>query len=647
MCGITGFVTLAPSTEAENVLQGMTECLRHRGPDGEGFYRDPYASLGHRRLSIIDLATGGQPMANESGDLWITYNGEIFNHADLRADLERAGHRYRTRSDTETILHAYEQYGADCVSRFRGMFSFAIWDRNSRTLFCARDRLGKKPFYYHWDGHRFVFASEIKGLLRHPSIAPAFDESLLSEYLAFGYLSGEKTLFAGILKLMPGHRLFLTPGGLRTESYWDVPDPPSPEERDEKSWIGECRARLEETVRMRLMSDVPLGMFLSGGVDSSAIAALMKRQVSGPLKSFSVGYREPAFSELDYARRVSETIGTEHREVVVGMEDFFNALPRLIWHEDEPITWPSSISLYFVSRLASKEVKVVLTGEGGDELFGGYARYRFYQLNRQWMQYYRLMPAAMRRFIAAKIEASDILPAALRRKLRHTVLGRTEDVESLYLDNFYSAFPRAEQLRLLLSPDGLSGPTYASFLRYWNSRPDSSLISRMLYADQKTYLVELLMKQDQMSMATSIESRVPLLDHPLVEFAAAVPGNLKIRRGAGKYILKRAVEDLLPREIVYRGKMGFPTPLREWLLDPRSDMIFSLLRARDGLVARYVDSSALDALLERHRRGREDATDRIWRLVNLQLWGDIFLAGKHGSRWDGLMTGSPAQATLP
>ena len=444
MCGIAGFVTRASGTQPDSAVASMTDTIRHRGPDGSGYYRDSHASLGHRRLSIIDVAGGHQPMSNEDGSLWITYNGEIFNHADLRPALEQAGHQYRTRCDTETILHAYEQHGPGCVTRFRGMFSFAIWDKNTRTLFCARDRLGKKPFYYYWDGRLFAFASEIKALLAHPGISPVFEESLLSEYLNFGYCSGDQTLFAGIRKLMPGHWLSLTPEKIEIHSYWELPCPateePNDARRDDPSWIAECRTRLEEAVRTRLMSDVPLGMFLSGGVDSSAIAALMKPMSNGPVKTFAVGYREQEFSELSYARQVAERIGTEHHEVIIGRDDFFNALPQLIWHEDEPISWPSSVSLYFVSRLAAEQVKVVLTGEGSDELFAGYARYRFYVLNQRLLRAYRAVPRSARNVIRAGIASTPLLSGNIRRKLQHSVLGRGEGLETLYLDNFYSAF---------------------------------------------------------------------------------------------------------------------------------------------------------------------------------------------------------------
>src|SRR5882757_5373746 len=424
MCGIAGFITTTPVSGGEAMLARMTDEIRHRGPDDFGYYHDSLAHLGHRRLSIIDVAGGHQPITNEDRTLWLTYNGEIFNHADLRPALEQAGHRYATRSDTETVLHAYEQHGPDSVKLFRGMFAYVIWDSQRQRLFCARDRLGIKPLYYYWDGRLFAFASEIKALLEHPSISPALQEELLPEVLAFGYSSEDRTLFRNIRKLMPGHHLVLdikapTPQ-LHIESYWDVPAPENIEDYDERGWIAETRRRLEETVRMRLMSDVPLGMFLSGGVDSSAIAAIIKRSTDGPVKTFAVGYQEAQFSELSYAAQVARAIGTDHHETVVGMDDFFTALPRLIWHEDEPITWPSSVSLYFVSRLAREHVTVVLTGEGSDEMFGGYARYRHYAMNERYLRLYGILPSAVRSLVRRRVTSTPLLNATLRRKLRHT-----------------------------------------------------------------------------------------------------------------------------------------------------------------------------------------------------------------------------------
>ncbi len=626
MCGIAGYVA-AEGTGPDAVIERMTARLAHRGPDDTGFYRDETAHLGHRRLSIIDLAAGRQPMTSESGDRWVVYNGEIFNHAEIRAELEAAGHRYVSRCDTETILHAYEEYGAACPRRFRGMFAFAVWDARTRTLFCARDRLGIKPFYYWWDGRVFVFASEMKALLEHPAVAVRVNQGKLSEYLAFGYLSDEETLFAGIRKLPPGHTLSLAAdsGRLEIARYWDVPAPGGQDTpSSEPDWIAECRARLETTVRMRLMSDVPLGMFLSGGVDSSLIAALMRRMVSGPVQTFAVGYQEAAYSELGFAREVARHLGTEHHEIIIGKEDFFEALPRLIWHEDEPIAWPSSVSLYFVSKLAAQRVKVVLTGEGADELFAGYARYAHYLTSQRWLPVWRRLPEGLRRALREQIHRSPLLPAGARRKLEHTFLGRGETLESLYLDNFYAAFPAEERAAL-----GVDGDAMAGFRRYWQEGAARGLLDRLLYADQKTYLVELLMKQDQMSMAASIESRVPFLDHPLVEFAARTPAEWKLRGRTGKYLLKRVAEEFLPASLVHRRKMGFPTPLRDWLREPATLAALSarILQPR-GFLAGTMRMDAVRPILERHQQGKLDATDRIWRLLNLQVWAEVFLDGR-------------------
>ena len=632
MCGIAGFFS-ADRVVNRDLIRSMTDRIAHRGPDGSGYFCDDFVALGHRRLSIIDVAGGQQPMGNEDGRLQIIYNGEIFNHADLRPELEAAGHRYQTRCDTETILHAFEQYGEDCVTRFRGMFAFAIWDKQARTLFCARDRLGIKPFYYWTDGTTFVFGSEIKALLVHPIVRAEFDEESLNEYLAFGYLSGEQTMFKGIRKLMPGHtmKVELTAArqlAISQKKYWDVPTPVPGGEKDDRAWIEECKRRVEETVRMRLMSDVPLGMFLSGGIDSSTIAALMKRMVADQkIKTFSVGYAEAEHSELGFARELAAEINTDHHEVTVGMDEFFNQLPKLIWHEDEPIVWPSSVSLYFVSKLASEEVKVVLTGEGADELFAGYGRYQYYAMNERYAGAYGMLPEFVRKPIRKLIASSSLLPADLRRKAQHTFVGRELKFESLYLDNFYSAFSEDEQ-RGLTKHGHAEGSAYSEYLHYRGMRGGADALTRLLYADQKTYLVELLMKQDQMSMACSIESRVPFLDHPLVEFAAQVPAHLKIREGKGKYILRKAVEDLLPQATLTRKKMGFPTPVKNWLLDARANALYDKLLRPSGFIACYLDMGRVKDLIEQHRSRQIDATDRVWRLLNLQLWGEIFLSGR-------------------
>jgi asparagine synthase (glutamine-hydrolysing) len=596
----------------------MADAIRHRGPDDFGFYHDPWAHLSQRRLSIVDLEGGHQPMSNRSGALWIVFNGEIYNHAALRPALEKAGHSYRTRSDTETILHAYQEHGPGCLSLFRGMFAFAIWDTRRHRLFCARDRLGIKPFYYYWDGRLFAFASEVKALLEHPAISAELEEDSLPEALAFGYTGGDRTLFRNIRKLLPAHLLTLEFSGphpeLKCERYWELPKGASAEPHlDERAWIAETRRRLEESVEMHMMSDVPLGVFLSGGLDSSAIAAITQRAGSRPVETFAVGYAESEFSELKRARETAAAVGADHREALVGLDDFFAALPRLIWHEDEPMAWPSSVPLYFVSKLAAQHVKVVLTGEGSDELFAGYERYRWLDRNQSWAARYASVPRPVRRAVRDWIKTSPLLGAPLRRKLRHTVLGRELGFESLFIENFYCAFEHAP---------------CESYLRHWNARPALSPLSRALYADQQTYLGALLMKQDRMSMAASLESRVPFLDHTLVEFASRIPDALKIRGRTQKYVLKAAVSDLLPPGMVGRKKRGFPTPLARWLRDPRVEPLYTRLRSPDGLVANHFDLEQVNALIHRHRSGQEDGTDRIWRLLNVQLWGDLFLTGR-------------------
>ncbi len=636
MCGFAGYVSSEALADSNAVLERMTNVIAHRGPDGFGYHADAHAKIGHRRLSIVDLAGGAQPMYSADRRLVIAYNGEVYNHADLRVELEQKGREYRTRSDTETILHGFDEYGEDCVKRLRGMYSFVVWDSVARRLFAARDRMGIKPLYYFFDGRLFLFGSEIKAILEHPAVTPELETDVLPEYLGFGYVSEERTLFRNVKQLPPGCSLTLEArdGGLelRRRQYWDIPAS-DPSDAGEEALTATCRRTIEESVQLRLMSDVPLGMFLSGGVDSSTIAAVMKRLRSEPVETFSVGYSEERFSELGFARDVAEHIGTKHHEVAVSEKEFFDALPGLIWHEDEPITWPSSVPLYFVSRLAADRVKVVLTGEGSDELFGGYARYRHYLRDEKLSAAYGRVPDFLRRAIRGGIAASSLLSADLRRKLQHTVLGREAGVASLYFDNYFCAFSQAEIDALTARPAS-GGDIYRNHLAHWDESR-KSLLSRLLFVDQKTYLVELLRKQDRMSMAASIESRVPFLDHHLVEFSTGVPDALKIKGRVGKHIAKQAAAGLLPERLIHRTKMGFPTPLTSWLRQPSAETTFRTILDGDGLLSSLVDKAALNRLIDDHRRGAIDGTDRIWRLLNLQLWGDLFLTGRAEKRLEG------------
>jgi asparagine synthase (glutamine-hydrolysing) len=602
----------------------------HRGPDDEGIYTTGAIGIGMRRLSIVDLATGHQPLSNEDGTVWIVFNGEIYNHAALREKLQALGHRYTTQSDTETIVHLYEEYGADCVQHLRGMFAFAIWDSRRQRLFIARDRLGIKPLYYQLTSQQMVFGSEIKVVLACPGNGARLDRAVLPEYLAFGYLSGEQTFYGGIRKLMPGHWMEVDPSGqVRIERYWDLPVTQNEPYHPETYYIQTYREMLEQAVSSHLMSDVPLGVFLSGGVDSSAVAALMTKIRRAPVETFSVGYTEDAYSELPYARIVAKHLNSLHHEVLVSQQDFFDTLPKLIWHEDEPIVWPSSVPLYFVSKLAHERVKVVLTGEGADETLAGYTRYAFTLKNAASDRIYRaLVPGTVRGAIRGSIADSTWINATVRRKLSHTFLARNGNSwASFYFDNFFSAFSESDQAGLLANEvleESVAGAAYRHVSEYWE-KSSGKMLQRLLYTDIKTYLVELLMKQDNMSMAASIESRVPFLDHLLLEFATNIPQNLQLGGFAGKRILKKAVEDLLPHSILYRPKLGFPTPWSRWLAGPQLDVIRKLLLEPRSTERQLFQRSAVERLFEEHRSGYRDHYDRIWRLLNLELWHRVCL----------------------
>jgi len=631
MCGICGILYPGASQNVDrSILATMNREILHRGPDDDGFFLDGNVGLAIRRLSIIDLKTGHQPISNEDESLWIVFNGEIYNHTELRADLELGGHRYRTRSDTETIVHLYEEYGRDSVKHLRGMFAFAIWDRRRKILFAARDRLGIKPLYYRHDGNKFLFGSEIKAILSYPGIRAELNAGVLAEYLAFGYLAGSQTMFRGIDKLPPGHTLEVDAAGrLKTECYWDPTVPVDEEVRPQKYYVETYRQLLEASVSSHLMSDVPLGVFLSGGLDSSAVASLTTKIRGEPIETFSVGYEEEAFSELPYARQVANHIGSRHHEVRLSRKEFFRSLPALIWHEDEPIVWPSSLSLYAVARLAREHVTVVLTGEGSDETLGGYFRYAWTLANSRLDRVYRsLTPALVRRWIRDGI-GSGVLASGLRRRLEHTFVGRDgTSWASFYFDNFYSAFSASEQAELL-TPKAreLSGNAYAGTTATWD-KSSGDLLHRLLRTDIRTYLVELLMKQDQMSMAASVESRVPFLDHVLVEFTSRIPASYLIQGLSGKHVLKLAVEDLLPRSIVHRRKMGFPTPWAHWLAGPQVDELERLLLESRTLERGLIERDAARKLFAEHRAGRRDNGNRIWRLLNLETWQRVFIDGE-------------------
>jgi asparagine synthase (glutamine-hydrolysing) len=637
MCGINGIAFSRRSgREVDARLLGrMRDVIVHRGPDDSGALLDRNVGLGHRRLSIVDVAAGHQPMANEDGTLHVVYNGEVYNHADYREGLEARGHVYRTHCDTETILHLYEDHGSACVERLRGMFAFAVWDQNRRELFIARDRFGVKPLYYvHDSGGSLFFASEIKALLEAGAVRPELNHAALPDYLANHATSGDETLFAGVRRLPPGHTLtWREDGTVSIRPYWDLHFSGGEEltaGKSDRQLVEEWDDLFRTSVRLRLMADVPLGMFLSGGIDSSAIAAVMSGMVSEPIKTFSVAFAEREANELEYARLVARAFKTDHHEVVVTPHQFFDALPRLVWHEDEPIAHPSSVALYFVSELASRHVKVVLTGEGSDEMLAGYERYRkTLHLLRLGAKYHALAPGALRGAVRRRIEAMPVASRA-RQKLSRTFLCLEPDLETLYFDNF-SVFSRAMQ-RDLLTPGArdraVALDPYREMRGYYERADSDELLNRLLYADVKSYLHELLMKQDQMSMAASVESRVPFLDHRLAEFTAALPLRLKLRRGwTTKYVLREAMKGVLPAPILTRKKMGFPVPVGAWFRGEFRHLLDEYVLGARARSRGLFEPEFVRRTVERPEAG-ENHSERLWALVNFEMWMRRFIDGE-------------------
>jgi len=627
MCGIVGIVKLDPREMPEEArLKRMRDVLRHRGPDGEGLWIEGPVGLGHRRLSIVDVSGGQQPMANEDGQVWITYNGEIYNHAALRPGLEAKGHRYQTRSDTETILHLYEEEGDACVERLQGMFAFALWDRKRERLLLARDRLGIKPLYYAVNERELLFASEIKAILAVTAGRPTLNPAAVPEFLATSYLAGDETFFQSIRKLPPGHVFtWSRDGGPRRHRYWSLPTGTDGSSAGLEQRATDLSERLEATVRSHLMSDVPLGLFLSGGLDSTGLAALMAPMASDRIQTFAVGFDDPASNELPFARVAARAVGAQHHEVVLSADEFFQALPRLIWHEDEPIAFPSSIALNFVSQLARSHVKVVLTGEGADELFLGYNWYRLTAWNEALgRRYWSWTPPAVRMGIRGAVSA---LPRPLRRYASRSFLALDPGVRAVYYENF-AVFPESWRRSLVVDQRLLEATDpYREQMRYYAEAPGSTL-ERMSHADLQTYLVELLMKQDQMSMAASVESRVPFLDHQLVEHVVRMPVEFKVRGITTKVVLREALRKRIPREILRRRKLGFPVPLGRWARERYAPLIRETILGPRAVGRGMFERRVLERLVTEHESGAANHTDRLWLLLNLEMWHRIFIDGE-------------------
>jgi len=620
MCGIVGLVQDRSGPFPRDTLARMNSLLVHRGPDDEGVWVQGGVGLAQRRLSIIDLETGHQPLSNEDGSLWIVYNGEVYNYLELRETLVQQGHRFRTRSDTEVIVHLYEEKGPGCLQDLRGMFAFAIWDQRDRSLFLARDRIGKKPLFFVHLPQAFLFASEIKSLLAHPEVRREVDHASLMEYLSFRYVPAPRTLFRGVQKLEPGHYLIHRDGQIRQSRYWDVFQEDSGQAmgpRQHAECVEELDRLLRESIRLRLRSDVPLGAFLSGGVDSSAVVGLMSGMVERPVQTFSVGFQDPAYNERPFARAVAKLFGTEHREILLEPGDIPETLPDLIWYRDAPVSESSDVALFSVSRLARQSVKVVLSGEGGDELFGGYAKYRVDLLASIYQRLPRFLEEAL---VGWPLKHLPIFPRKLRIALRSL---RIRDETERFV-SYFASLDLSER-RQILSREFLEAAeaetTVDIYAAHLAGLAQRTPMDRMFYGDLRFWLPDnLLERADRITMATSLEGRMPLLDHKLVEFASRIPARWKRSLFDTKLILKHTLHKLLPRKILYRPKVGFTVPVRDWFRGELKGWLQEILHSPEFRKRGIFHVPHVEVLLRQHLEGRQDCSKHLWMLVNLELW---------------------------
>jgi asparagine synthase (glutamine-hydrolysing) len=615
MCGIAGFIDKGCVSEnAEERLHAMCNIIRHRGPDEQGIWLGDGAALGMRRLSIIDIAGGHQPIFNEDKSILVVFNGEIYNYQSLKKALQERGHTFQTQSDTEVIVHAYEEYGDDCPERLRGMFAFALWDRKRQRLLLARDRFGKKPLNYYWDGQRLIFGSEIKSLLV-AGIPRTINPIALDEYLVYAYVPTPHTLFQDVQKLPPAHILIYEHGQITLQRYWDISFRPTCND-DETTAIEHTRRLLEDAISVRLMSDVPLGAFLSGGLDSSIVVGLMSQMTGRPVKTFSIGFDEDDFSELPYARKVAQHFGTDHHEFCV-RSDLVSALPQLVWAYDEPFGDSSMLPTYYVSKLAREHVTVVLTGDGGDEIFGGYDHYgRECNTSR--------IPSWLRALLAC---ASQLIPDGMRGKRRFGTMHHdlaTRCIEIL------ARFPQGTRLALY-TPNHFAAlgehDPFESQKHFYRQVADLDMLTQMQYVDTHAYLPDdILVKVDKATMLNSLEARAPLLDHHLVEYVASLQPGLRIRDGKLKYLLKQVAKDFLPPEILTRPKQGFAVPIKHWFRGDLTAYAGEILGSPIARQRGIFNQEFIDTLLSTHAQTTlVNHSSAIWTLLCLELWFQTYI----------------------
>lgn len=619
MCGIVGIFNYRDREPVErDLLRAMNERIYHRGPDEDGFFERPGLGLAMRRLTIIDLSSGSQPIQNDEGWATILYNGELWNYQELRGKLESRGHHFHTHCDTESVLHAYIEWGEECCEHLRGMYGFAVWDEKRDRLFIARDRLGKKPIYYYDNGSTLIFGSEIKSLLLHPAVPREVNRQGISDHLTMRYVPSPDTMFAGIRKLPPAHTMVVTRDGPAVRRYWDFNFDKGPE-RSYAEYSNELRERFTDCVRMRLMSDVPLGATLSGGVDSTLIVGLMREMVNGAIQTFSVGYHEESHSEMPFAKLAVERYGVDHHEVIVTCDEYIDNLEPATWYRDEPVSEFAEIPQMLLCRMARKHVKVLLTGEGADELFGGYPKYKSDRLAR----YYHLLPGFLRSGLGSAVQS---LPFGYRRmKVAEQAL-RYDQAQRILMwfgsfDNEHKAAMLSPDLRQQVNLD--SGRLVTPFL---DRIPGASDMEKMLYWDTMAWIPDnLMMKADKMAMAVSLEARVPFLDHELVEFAATIPSKHKIHDNILKHILKDTFKDVLPEAVITRRKAGFLVPISIWFNGKLGEYCRDILLSPTALSRGYYDKKVLERTLDQHFQKRQDFEREIWTLLNLELWHRVFI----------------------
>lgn len=626
MCGICGRFVFDPGTHVQpELIAGMLGTIRHRGPDDEGMYLGPQVGLGHRRLSIIDLEGGHQPLCNEDESVWVVFNGEIYNYRELQSFLVAKGHTLRTKSDTEVIVHLYEELGKDCIAKLRGMFAIALWDKRRRLLLLARDRVGIKPLYYYIGDTFLSFGSEIKAVLADPEVKREIDYGMIHRFLTFLYMPGDQTLLKNVYKLPPGSFLVLKDGEVSPQKYWDLhfdrPTDPLSLKAAEKELV----EHLDEAVRLHMISDVPIGFLLSGGVDSTAMLSFTVGKTDQPISTYTIGFQEPGLAdERPYARLAAQHFNTEHHEMTITARDFADVLPKYIWHMEEPVCEPPAIALYYVSKMARQYVKVLISGEGGDEAFAGYPEYR----NLPWLE-------TVKTALGPLNGAARSVLALASRITNSARLAKYVPLMDLPLENYY--YSRTSSPFTLFNRDisKLCSPAFLAHAdkirsldvvrKCFAATNATRLLEKMLYVDTKTWLPDdLLLKADKMTMANSLELRVPFLDHKVLEFAASLPADYKVKGFKRKYVLKRVLEGRVPRQILHRKKAGFPVPYQSWIRKELQSTVWDVLDDRTTVNRGYFERTAVQKILQENR-SRGYYSKEIFSLVALELWHRAFV----------------------